>query len=123
MEQVILLGGSVLHEGKLHTRVDTLPSRAELAQTDEEKAVADADIDALIARLEAQKSKNAKPAGGKSLTGGEETKTGDEETQEILMKLTRAELVERAKQENVAHEENATKAEIVAAILTPKTSE
>ncbi len=36
MEEVINGGGSVLHEGRLHTQVSTLPSKSELAKTEEE---------------------------------------------------------------------------------------
>lgn len=36
MEQVIREGGSVLHKGQLHARVETLPSEAELAEGDEQ---------------------------------------------------------------------------------------
>lgn len=62
MECVIRSGGAVQHNGKTITKVADLPSDAELASTDAEKAQAETDIDAQIARLQAQKAKLAKPA-------------------------------------------------------------
>ena len=52
MEEVINGGGSVLHEGKLHTRIDTLPSKASLASSAADRALAASDLDAQIAKLQ-----------------------------------------------------------------------
>jgi type IV secretory pathway VirB10-like protein len=50
MEQAIGGGGSVLHKGALHTKVDTLPSEAELAGTDVKAQ------DAALERIDAQQA-------------------------------------------------------------------
>lgn len=52
MEAVINGGGSVLHEGKLHTSISTLPSKDALAKTDEEKAASADELDAQIEELQ-----------------------------------------------------------------------
>lgn len=58
MEQVIRDGGSVLHGGKLHTRLDTLPTAADLAAGDEQAtAEALAGIEAQQKSLDAQRQK------------------------------------------------------------------
>lgn len=58
MEQVITGGGSVLHEGRIHDRIDTLPDEADLAQGDEARTNAARDaIDSQIASLTAQRAK------------------------------------------------------------------
>jgi hypothetical protein len=58
MERVIKDGGSVLHRGILHTRVETLPTEADLAEGDpaREQAAREA-LDAQIAALTAQRSR------------------------------------------------------------------
>jgi hypothetical protein len=70
MSQVIRDGGSVLHEGRLYTTIDGLPSEAALAKGDPAKAAAatealDAQIKALQdarARLEADVKAHAAAA-------------------------------------------------------------
>jgi len=55
MEQVIGAGGSVLHGGRLYTRVADLPTDAQLAAGDPERELAAADaMQAQIATLQAQ---------------------------------------------------------------------
>jgi hypothetical protein len=54
MEAVITGGGSVLHQGRIISRVADLPTEAALAQTDAEKADASATLQAQIAALQAQ---------------------------------------------------------------------
>lgn len=55
MEAVVKSGGSVLYGGKTLSRVEHLPSAAELAQGDPAKeAAATADLQAQIAELQAQ---------------------------------------------------------------------
>jgi len=56
MEQIIREGGSVRHKGKVITRVQDLPTEADLSEGSPDRmAAALADIDAKIAELEAQK--------------------------------------------------------------------
>jgi len=58
MEQVINSGGSVLHNGTVHTDVRTLPDEADLAQGDEVRTNAARDaIDQQLAALTAQRAK------------------------------------------------------------------
>ena len=122
LEQVVSGGGSVLHEGKLHTRIDTLPSKARMAKSDEDRAAAAGDLDAQIAALQAQRAaldagKTAKTAAG----GGDDGGGGDAddaETTESLMKNTREKLVEIAKERKIEIGEQDTKAQIVEAVLT-----
>jgi hypothetical protein len=54
MEKVIASGGSVLHEGRILSRVADLPSEAALASTDAERADALSALNAKIAALQAQ---------------------------------------------------------------------
>lgn len=54
MEAVIAAGGSVLHQGRIISRVGDLPSEAALASTDEERAGAAEALHAKIAALQAQ---------------------------------------------------------------------
>lgn len=55
MEQAIREGGSVLYGGQVITRIDHLPSEAELAKGDADKeAAAASDLQALIDALQAQ---------------------------------------------------------------------
>ncbi len=74
MEQVIGRKGSVMYAGRIITRVEDLPSAADLAVGDPaaEKKTAE-DIDAEIARLVAEKAKL-----GKSGMSVEDTKTSGE---------------------------------------------
>ncbi len=53
-------GRSVLFNGRLITKVENLPSKADLATTDEEKAAAEQDINAQIEKLNADKAKVSK---------------------------------------------------------------
>jgi hypothetical protein len=54
MEAAITGGGSVLHQGRIISRVADLPTEAALAQTDAEKADASTALRAQIAALQAQ---------------------------------------------------------------------
>lgn len=111
MIAVIEGGGSVLHEGKLHTRIETLPSKASLAQSEAEKNAAAGDLDAQIAALQAQraalKTNDNREGGG----------SGADDTIEELMKHTRPQLVEKAKESGVEIGEQDTKQQIAEAIL------
>ncbi len=66
-------GGSVLFSGRLVTKVENLPSPADLATTDEERAAAEADIDSQLEKLNAEKAKIAgsKKGPAKNLGEGE----------------------------------------------------
>lgn len=58
MEETIKAGGSVLHGGKLYTRVETLPTAADLAAGDEQAtAEALAGLDAQQRSLEEQRTR------------------------------------------------------------------
>ena len=125
MIAVIEGGGSILHERRLHTRIETLPTKASLAQSEQEKAAAAGDLDAQIAALQAQRA--ALDSSGKTSTGGqssENEKDGDSDnTIEELMKHTRAELVEKAKEAGAEIGEQDTKQQIAEAILAKATTE
>jgi hypothetical protein len=54
MENVINGGGSVLHKGRLITRIENLPSAMALAKTPEEKEAAKADLQARMEKLQAE---------------------------------------------------------------------
>ena len=57
MVKVIAGGGGVIYNGRIITRVDRLPSEAELAKGDPEKEAATlAEIEKQIAELQAQKA-------------------------------------------------------------------
>lgn len=116
MEDVIESGGSVLHEGKLHTSAVTLPSKAALASSEQEKAAAGSDLDAQIAEL--QKQRDALNKTGESV---EDSNLDD--SFEELMKHKREELVERAGQMQIEVAETATKAEISELILEAQKTE
>jgi len=63
MEQVITDGGSVLHEGVLHTHVQTLPDEADLAVGDETRMQEARDaLDRQMASLAAQRAKLETPS-------------------------------------------------------------
>lgn len=115
MEQVIAAGGSVLHEGRLHTSVATLPSKAQMAKSDEDKAAAAGDLDAQIAALQAQRAA-LKTSVKAETTGGDEG-GGKDDTLEELMKHTREQLIEKARELGVEIGEQDTKAQISKAIL------
>ena len=70
MIAVIADGGSVLHNGRLIWSVENLPSHAELAHSEEEKAAAADDLDKQIADLlkkrEALGGKTGEPSSGNS---------------------------------------------------------
>lgn len=58
MEEVIVRGGSVLYQGRVLTRMEELPSAAELAAGDADKETAVAgDLQTQIAKLQAQLDK------------------------------------------------------------------
>jgi predicted HD phosphohydrolase len=60
MEEVIRSGGSVLHGGRLITRVEHLPTDADLAAGNpEQEALAAAALEAQIAALQAQRDRLA----------------------------------------------------------------
>lgn len=75
MEETIAGGGSVLHEGRIITRMENLPSAASLARTDEEKSAAASDLESRIAALEKEKAELARaaPDDGKSDAGKAES--------------------------------------------------
>ena len=57
MEQAIQDGGSVLHGGRLYSRIEDLPSAADLARGNpEQEAAAAAALDSQIAALQAQRA-------------------------------------------------------------------
>ncbi|MBS3915591.1 MAG: hypothetical protein KG003_13940 [Bacteroidetes bacterium] len=106
MEETIKGGGSVLlPSGKLATRLKQLPSAAQLAKTPEEKAQANADLEARIAKLEAEKAELA---------------AGGDDTLEELIKHSRDQLVQKAAELGVEFHKDAKKAEIAEAILGVK---
>jgi hypothetical protein len=70
MENVIKVGGSVLHDGEIITKVDELPDEIDLAETDEELAAATEAIEQEEAKVASKKTK----AAGKT-SGGKKTKT------------------------------------------------
>jgi hypothetical protein len=133
MEEVIKGGGSVLvsvgGRKKLVSSVANLPSQAELAKTDAEKSVAAADIDSQIAALQAQKSGliGNQPGGGESDSTNANSQKGNaannsiDDSIEELMKHTRAELVEKAKDVGVEVGDTDTKTQISEAILKRRT--
>lgn len=119
MKQRIGEGKSVLYKNRIISSVDKLPTAVQMATTDEEKQKASADLDAQIANLQKQKdslggSTDSKMDGART---GSPPPTDSDDTQEELMKHTRAELLEKAKEAGVTVEESATKAEITQAIL------
>lgn len=120
MEDVINGGGSVLHEGKLITKIENLPSKAALAKTDEEKELSAKELKDQIAALQKQHDALTNPKGGKSAKGGEVEK--ETETPESLMKLGKEELVKRAeevaKAAKTEFDPNATKQVLVKFILS-----
>lgn len=123
MEETIAAGGSVLHNGKLHTSAATLPSKAKMASSDEDKETAAADLDKQIEALQAQKAKLAKTetktAKGSEPKGSGDNSEGDggDDTLDELMKHTRAELVQKAAEAKIEIGEQDTKAQIAEAIL------
>lgn len=123
MRQRIQEGKSVLYKNRLITSLDKLPSAAELASTDEEKAAAAGDIDAKIAALQAQRASLS--AGGKKDSSSETSSEsgGGDDTLEELMKHTRAQLVEKAGEVGVEVGESDTKAEISQKILDANKAE
>ncbi len=80
MKEVIEAGRVVLHNGKLITRVEDVPSAAELAKTDEEIAAAGKSLDEQIAALTAQKKTLDDAAAAKKATddAAAATKAADE---------------------------------------------
>lgn len=80
MEQAIARGGSVLHQGRIISRVQDLPSAAELAEGDPERESATANsLQQQIADLQAQLAKLQEPkAAGK--TAAKEKDAGEKDT-------------------------------------------
>lgn len=62
MERVIQSGGSVLYSGQIITRVEGLPSEADLAQTEEERAAVAGGLEKQVADLRKQIDKLKQPA-------------------------------------------------------------
>ncbi len=127
MIETIRGGGSVLHNGRLIMSEDKLPSQAELASSEQEKAAAAGDIDAQIAALQAQKA--ALKTSEKTTASSEaNSEGGGNDTIEKLMKNTRDQLLEKADEKRaqgfvVEFEESATKEVISQAILDAKKAE
>ena len=120
MEETIRRGGSVLvsvgGKKRLVSSVDKLPSAAELANTDEEKQAAAADLDKQIADLQAKRSGLNTPAASSEPANNEST--GEEETLESLTKLSRADLEKRGQAAGVENPESyPNKEELAKAIL------
>ncbi|MHC5541214.1 hypothetical protein ACYOEI_23580, partial [Singulisphaera rosea] len=62
MEEIIRSGGSIMHEGQVITRVEDLPTDADLAEGDPElEASTLEDIDSQIAKLNAQRDRLKTP--------------------------------------------------------------
>lgn len=82
MEQAIRSGGSVMHQGRLITTVEQLPSEAELAAGDPEaEQAAQASLQAKVAELQRQLAQlEARQAGGSKAKAT--VKAGDGEAKE-----------------------------------------
>lgn len=119
MKEAIEGGGSVLVNNRLITRVEDLPKAEELAQTEEEKAAAAAELDAQIAELQRRRE----ALGGQSAAASnDETGTGDagsdtDDTLEELMRHKRDDLVQKAQALGIEVKEEDTKTVIAGAIL------
>lgn len=69
MKKVIEDGGAVLYRGNTITRVDDLPSAAELAETDEDRAAAERDLQRRQAALDLERQRLSRPQAARP-TGG-----------------------------------------------------
>jgi hypothetical protein len=128
MRETVENGKSVLYKGRLISTVEKLPTAAELASTEEEKAAAAGDIDAQIAALQQQKAgltsgKKDSSSETNSDAGGSGSGDGSDDTIEELMKHTRAQLVEKAGEVGVEVGESDTKTQIAEAILAKQKAE